>query len=377
MEPRQALNRNRSIIRTSLVAIAANFLLAGFKLMVGLAANSVSILTDAINNVSDALSSAVTIVGTRLSAKEPDRKHPFGYGRIEYLSSLLIGVIILYAGFDALRNSIARILHPEPNDYSTVTLLVVGAAVLVKVFIGLYTKKKGVLLDSEALRASGKDALNDAAASTATLIAAVVYMTTGRSIEAWVGALISLIIIKAGFETLRETTGDILGRSADVKLAAAVRKSILSFPEIDGVYDIIIHNYGKEMLLGSAHIEVSDKYTVAWVDNLQRAVMRKVREDTGVEMLGLSLYAINTRSEEAIAARETVRHIVLATEGAKQMHGFYIDLVDKSMSFDAVLDFGVRSRESFYNEILQKVLECYPEYTVQITVDYDFTDSDL
>ena len=374
MSGKQSANRNRMIIRTSVIGIAGNLFIAVFKLIAGIAANSVSIVTDAINNISDGLSAAITIIGTRLSEKEPDREHPFGYGRIEYLSSMCIGVLILYAGFDAMRSSVLRILNPQPNHYSAITLIIVATGMVIKLMIGFHTRKKGRELSSESLIASGQDAINDSFGSAAILGAAVIYLLLGFAIEAWVGAAIALLILKTGFETIHTTSSGIIGRSADLELVAAVRSSILSFPEIEGVYDIVIHSYGKEKLYGSAHIEVSDRYTVAWVDNLQRAVRRNVRRDTGVEMLGLSICAINTRSEKAIEARETIREIVTNTEGGKEMHGFYIDLVDKTMNFDVMLEFGVRTIRSMREEVIRKVLEKYPEYDVHINITHDFTE---
>lgn len=367
------MNRNRAIIRTGVLGIAANLLLAAFKLTVGILSNSISIITDAVNNTTDAMSSVITIVGARLTEKEPDRRHPFGYGRVEHLSSLGIGIVILYAGFDALKNSVERIIHPEPNEYTAVTMLVVAAAVLVKLLIGHYTGKQGKMLDSQPLKASGRDAVNDSIASALTLTAAIIYITTGHSFEAWVGSIISLVIIKTGYDTLKDTADSILGKSAGPELSAVVRNCILSFPEVEGIYDIVIHSYGRDRLLGSAHVEVSDRYKVAWVDNLQRSVTRRVKEDTGVEMLGLSVYAINTHSEYAITARETVRSIVSVCDGVGQMHGFYIDPVDKVMNFDVVVEFSVGSVESVRDDMKRKVLEIYPEYDVRITIDRDYT----
>jgi len=311
------MGRNNAIVRTSIVGIGANLFLAVFKLAAGLAANSVSVLADAINNFTDMLSSLITIIGARLSEKEPDRRHPFGYGQIEYLASLLIGMIIVYAGIDAL---------------------------------------------------------SDAAVSASTLAAALVFLFTGVSIEAWVGAAISLLIIKTGLETLRETVGSLLGERTEAGLAHEVRNAICSFPEIEGVYDIVIHSYGNDRLLGSAHVEISDQFTVAWVDNLQRAVTRKALEETGVEMLGLSVYARNTQSQEVMDAQRTLQHIVDETEGASQLHSFYIDFVDKTMSFEVVLVFGARSRESLRDELQRKVLAAFPEYDIAIAVEYDFTE---
>lgn len=370
----KGISRENAIIRTSLAGIVVNVFLAAFKLTVGIASNSVSIIADAINNLADMMSSVITIIGTRFSEKEPDRRHPFGYGRSEYISSLIIGIVILYAGLEAFKSSVERILHPEANDYSTATLVVISAAVVVKILIGLYTKKRGQRLQSQALIASGAESLADAVMSAATVLAAAVLLLTGYNIEAWVGAVISLFIIKPGIETIREASSKILGEGADLKLASAVRNSILSFPEIEGVYGLVIHSYGSGRLMGSAYVELSDRYTVAWVDNLQRAVTARVKNDTGVTMLGLSMCAINTHSEDAIQAREKVRRLVEETEGAVQLHGFYIDRVDKTINFAVSKEFGVRSRESVYNELYQKVCSAFPEYSIKITVEHDLTE---
>ena len=366
------IERNRAIIQTSVFGIVGNLVISVFKLYAGVVANSVSIIADGVNNITDSLSAVITIIGTKLSEREPDREHPFGYGRIEYLSSLTIGIIILYAGLHALQESVLRILRPQPVSYTWLTMLVVLAGLIIKLAIGLYTKKAGKRLDSEALIASGADAVNDSTGSAAILLAALVYLATGFSIEAWVGAAIAILIAANGIHTLRITAHGILGEPAELEKVNAVRDAILTFPEVEGVYDIVIHSYGREKLLGSAHIEVHDTYTVAWVDNLQRAIIRKVKKDTGVEMLGLSIYAINTRSEAAIKAREEVRAAVRETEGALEMHGFYIDNVDKTMNFEVMLQYGTRSRESLHDELLQKLQKKFPEYHIHIRVEPDF-----
>ena len=368
------MNRNREIIKTSIIGVAANLLLAGFKVTIGLLANSVSVLSDAINNAADALSSILTIVGTKLSEKEPDRNHPFGYGRVEYLFSLAIGIIIAFAGIDSLENSVERILHPEPIDFDTSSIIIMSIAVVIKLAVGLYTKKRGELLESESLVASGKEGLSDVLATIATIVAAFIYVRSSVNIEAYVGLVISILIIKTGVETILDTSSVILGKSSDLELVNKIKDSISSFSEVEGVYDIIIHSYGKNKQIASAHVEVSDKYTVAWVDNLERHVARKVKEDTGVELSGLSIYAINTESPEVIKTRDAIRKIVDETEGANNMHGFYIDMIDKSMNFDVVLAFGSRSKDSLLGELQDKVHKLYPDYSIGITVDYDFAE---
>ena len=368
------MNRNKEIIKTSIVGIAGNIVLSAFKFVVGIMANSVSIRMDAINNLTDALSSVITIIGTRLSEKEPDRKHPFGYGRTEYLASLFIGVVIVYAGVEAVKESVLRIIHPEANDYSTPVLIIVVAAVLTKIILGLYTGSRGRKLDSPALIASGKDALFDSCASAATLFAAAVYIITGHSIEAYVGLAIACLIIKTGVETLLEMISSLLGERVDAELSSAVRKSILSFPEVDGVFDIVIHNYGKDKFIGSAHIEVPDTLRSSWIDNLQRAVSAKVLKDTGVQMLGLTIYAVNTHDARAISMRESIKEIADGNKSVIGMHGFYLDDIDKAVRFDIVTDYDVKDTAGLRAEITEQVQKLYPEYVIDVTVKKDFAD---
>ena len=186
--------RDRNIIRTSIIGIVANVLLASFKAVIGLTANSIAIVMDAVNNISDAASSVITIIGTKLAGRKADKKHPFGYGRIEYLSAMIISVIILYAGVTALIESVKKIIHPETPDYGTVSLIIVGVAVIVKILLGRYVKKVGQKVNSDSLVNSGNDAVLDSVISASTLAAAAVYLIFHVSLEAWLGAIIALVI---------------------------------------------------------------------------------------------------------------------------------------------------------------------------------------
>ena len=252
------MDREKQIIKTSIVGIIANIALASFKAVVGLLSRSVAITLDAVNNLSDALSSIITIIGTKIANKKPDKKHPLGHGRVEYLSTLVISIIILYAGVTALIESVKKIIHPEVPDYSAAAIVIVTVAIFVKIFLGLYVKKKGNEYKSDALAASGTDALFDSIISTATLVAAIVFIMTGFSLESYLGVIISLIIIKSGFEMIRETISEILGERVDSDLARNVKKLIKEFPDVYGAYYLVIHNYGPEMLIGSVHIEVPE-----------------------------------------------------------------------------------------------------------------------
>ena len=251
-------SRNAVIVRTSFIGILANVLLAAFKAVVGLASSSIAIVMDAVNNVSDAASSVITIVGTKLAGKEPDRKHPFGYGRIEYLSAMVISVLVLYAGITAFVESVKKIIHPDVPDYSTVTLIIVAVAVVVKIFLGRYVKSVGEKVNSDSLVNSGKDAMLDSVISASTLVAAAIHLIFHVSLEAWLGAVIALVIIKSGVEMLRETLSQILGERADAELAREIKAAVNSYPQISGAYDLVLHNYGPDSYNGSIHIEVPD-----------------------------------------------------------------------------------------------------------------------
>ena len=192
-------SREKTIIRASILGIVTNFLLAAFKAAVGIASNSIAIVLDAVNNVSDAGSSLVTIIGTKLAGKEADKKHPFGYGRIEYLSAMIIAVIVLYAGITSFTESVKRIIRPEAASYDTISLVIIAVAVPVKILLGLYTKRTGTRVKSDSLVNSGEDATLDSVISASTLLAAVLFLLFHVSLESWLGAAISCIIIKSGF----------------------------------------------------------------------------------------------------------------------------------------------------------------------------------
>ena len=367
-------DRNRIIIRTSVIGIIANVFLAAFKAAVGILSHSVAVVMDAVNNLSDALSSLITIVGTRLSQKAPDRKHPLGYGRVEYLSATIISVIVLYAGITSFTESVKSILHPETPDYSAAALVIIGSAVAVKLVLGSFVKKTGERVDSDALVASGSDALFDAIISASTLVAAIIYLVFHVSLEAWLGALISIVIIKSGFEMLRDTVSEILGERVDPELAKAVKQTITSFPEVGGAYDLIIHNYGPERLLGSVHIELRDSMTIEEADMLERAITEKVLAAHAVIMTGISVYAVNTQDDAAASMERAVREIAGGFPGVLQVHGFYLDEAAKRAQFDVIIGFDVKDRNSVYRSILQKVQEKYPDYGFRIVLDTDISD---
>ena len=370
-----SLSRDKIIVRTSITGIAANVLLAAFKAVVGAISGSIAIVLDAVNNISDAASSLITIIGTKLASREPDKKHPFGYGRVEYLSAMIISVIVLYAGITSLVESVKKIIEPETPDYSAVTLIIVAAAVLVKIFLGRYVKKTGERVNSDSLINSGKDAVLDSVISASTLVAAVIFLLTGLSLEAWLGAVISVIIIKSGIEMLRETLSEILGERADISLAKEIKKTVLSFPEVSGAYDLVLHNYGPDNYNGSIHIEVPDTLSAAELDELIRAVTTKVYLEQNVILTAIGVYSLNTKDEKAVGMRNEISSLVLSKEHVLQMHGFYVNEEKKTIRFDVIVSFDAKDRRAVYDEICSEVAALYPDYSLEIVLDTDFSES--
>ena len=367
-------DRGGIIIRTSVIGILANVFLAGFKAFIGLTAHSIAIVMDAVNNLSDAASSVITIVGTKLAGKEPDKKHPFGYGRIEYLSAMIISILVLYAGVTALVESVKQILHPDTPDYGAAALIIVAVAVAVKIILGRYVKRVGEKVKSDALVNSGADATLDAVISASTLAAAGVYLLFHISLEAWLGAIIAAVIIKSGIGMLAETLSKILGERADAQLARDIKATINSYPEVSGAYDLVLHNYGPDAYNGSVHIEVPDTLSADALDKLLRRIAVDVNKQHNVILTAIGVYSYNTQDPEAADAREKVSQIVTATPYVLQMHGFYLDKAEKTLRFDIVVSFDAKDRRQVYREVTESVQKLYPDYTLQVAMDTDFTE---
>jgi len=366
--------REKQIIRTSMIGIGANAALAGFKAAVGLMTHSIAIVLDAVNNLSDAGSSLITIIGTKLAGKQPDKKHPFGHGRVEYLSALLISVIVLYAGITSLTESVKKIIHPSTPEYTTVSLVIVGVAVLVKIILGRYVKGVGEKVNSDSLVNSGTDAMLDSVISASTLVAAVLYLTAGISLEAWLGAIISIVIIKSGIDMLRETISQLLGESVDAEYARAIKKTVLSFPDVSGAYDLVLNNYGPDAYNGSIHIEVPDTYTASELDELIRAITMKVFEEHHVILTAVGVYSVNTREDEAARMRDRIYEEVRAHEYVNQVHGFYVNEEKKTIRFDVVVSFDAPDRRKVWADVCEIVRKMYPDYALMIAMDSDFSE---
>lgn len=369
-------SREATIVRTSVLGIAANVLLAAFKAVVGMLTHSIAVTMDAVNNLSDAMSSVITIAGTKLAGKAPDKKHPLGYGRVEYLSATIISIIVLYAGVSSLIESVKGIVAPQTPSYTPTSLVIIAAAVVVKLVLGRHVKATGERVGSDSLVASGADALFDAVLSASTLAAAAVFIATGFAIEAWVGAAISVVIVKSGLDMLRETLSQILGERADAELAQEVRRIVSADPDANGAYDLVLHSYGPEQLVGSVHTEVADTMRADRIDEMTRRIQHAVYAGTNgrVILAAVGIYSRNTSDDVAVRMRSEVTRMVMAHDGVIQMHGFHVDEKNRLLDFDVILDFALPDRQATYRQIVSEVQAAYPDYKVSVALDVDAAD---
>ena len=369
-------NREKTIVRTSIIGIIANVFLASFKAIVGLLSNSIAITLDSVNNMSDVASSLITIIGTKLAKKQPDRKHPWGHGRAEYLSSMIIAVIILYAGITSFVESVKKIIKPDTPDYSAAAIIIVTVAIIVKILLGTFVKKTGKRVNSDSLVNSGTDALMDSIISASTLAAAIIFIIWHISLEAWLGAVISIIIIKTGIEMLTATISHLLGQRVSVETARKVKECILSFPQVRGVYDLIFHDYGPDKFNCSGHIEVPDTLSAREIDQLQRQITLELYVRHGIILTALSVYTYNDLDENEKELRCNIYNMAMSVQHVLEAHGFYLDKEQKRIQFDIIISFDAPDRDAVYNEVINKIKTAYPEYEIYCTLDADFSVSE-
>ncbi|MCR4723488.1 MAG: cation diffusion facilitator family transporter [Eubacteriales bacterium] len=369
----QSADRDAVIIRASMIGIAVNMVLAGVKAAVGLASHSIAVVLDAVNNLSDALSSVITILGAKLSGKQPDKKHPMGYGRVEYLSATVVAALVIYAGIAALYESAVRIIIPETSEYTAVSVIMIGLAVAVKLLLGRYVKRRGEAVGSDSLRASGTDALSDAVLSASVLACALIKTLTRISLEAYIGVIISVFIIRSGVGIIRETISEIIGQRTDTELSQKVKELICQEDGVFGAYDLFLNNYGPDRYYGSVNIEVADSATAAQIDQMSRHIKGRVYWKAGVTLTGIGIYSRNTTDAEAVRLREEIEKSVMSRNEVLQVYGFDISADMQEIQFYVVFDFGLD-----YKTELAKITEyletLYPKIRFRLAPHVDISD---
>ena len=367
------MNRSQKIIRTSIIGIVANVLLAAFKAAVGILASSVAIVMDAVNNLSDALSSVITIIGTKLSERPADREHPFGFGRVEYFSAIIIAVLVLSAGITSLIESVKKIFDPTEPEYTNVTLVVIVVAIVVKLILGQYVKRQGKQLKSDALIASGSDALFDAIITLATLVSAGIMLLWNVSLDGILGALISLVIIKAGIEMLASPVNELLGARISQELVHDIKQEVGAFEGVHGVFDIILHNYGPNLLIGSLHVNVYDTMSAHDIHGLTRRISEEMFARHGIIMT-VGVYAIATGENRRADLQGKVMKTLAKHPEIVQVHGFYYFDKEHRVSVDVVPDISVHDEAALTTRLTEELKALIPDNEITIVIDHNYSE---
>ena len=365
--------REKQITKTSLVGIGTNLLLVGFKAAVGLIAGSLAVVLDAVNNLTDAVSSVVSIVGIKLSHKAPTKRHPFGFGRVEYLSAVIVAAIIIATGVVSGVESVKKIITPESADYSWITITVVSVALVVKIALGLFVRMQGKKYHSDALVGSGTDALFDAVISASTLVGIGVAMGTGYNIDGIVGIIISLFIVKAGIDILLSPLGQMLGARPDSEATKEIRKVVEEVDGVQGAYDLILHNYGPETAIGSVHIDVPGDMTADEIHHLTQRVQMAVWDRFHV-FLTVGIYAVNESDPLQRDIRALIIQMAEETDKVVNVHAIHVDVPEHRISFDLVCEFSVKNREEVGELFREQINASYPDFEVNINYDLDYSD---
>ena len=363
--------REGIIVTTSGMGILVNLLIAVTKIVVGLISSSIAIISEGANNAGDALSSVMALIGAKLAKKHPDEKHPFGYGRIEYLCGLVIAVVILVTGIELLIGSAKRIFHPETLHISYIALVLVALSAAVKFFLGNYTVRMGRKVGSTALEAVGTDCKTDCFASIITIVSALIFLVFKWNVDAYAGVITSLLLIKAGVEALRETLSEILGRPGDKELAAKLYKEIRSTDGILAAVDMMLHNYGPEAWSGSVNVEIDHKKTVGEIYQFLHELQLRIMHEYHVTMV-FGVYAVDYDGEYMKELRKTIAGFIRKQEQVKSFHAVYIDQRSDKIYCDFIVDYELKDWEELKKEFEQYMAEKYTGKEVVLTIETEY-----
>lgn len=363
--------RQGVVMTTSAVGIIVNVLLASVKVAIGVLANSIAVISEGINNATDSLSSVITMVGAKLSNKRPTKKHPFGYGRIEYITSLIIAGLIIATAVELLKSSIKLIIEPQDLTVNTLTLIIIAASAFVKLWLAWYTIKKGKQVNSGILVAMGTDSRNDCIVSAVTIVSALIFIIFHFSVDAYAGIITSLFIFKAGFDILKDTLANLLGQPVEKETADELYKIIRSTPGVLNAADMILHNYGPDRYSGSVNIEMDHQMTVeqlyATIHKLQLDIMHQ----KGITMV-FGIYAVDRDHSEIKQMRQQIAQYVRGKEHVISYHALYLEPQTNVIYVDLVVDYELKDWNRLRTDFTEYMHGLYPDNKVELTIETEY-----
>ena len=362
----------------SIVGIISNTILFIVKVIVGIISNSISVTADAFNNLSDVISSIITLVGFKLSSKPADKEHPFGHGRIEYISALIVSFMVILVGLEFVKTSYNRIVNPVPVKFQLIPFILIVLSILIKIWLSKFNKYMGDSINSSALQASSFDALSDVITSSCVAISLILSKWISFPIDGYIGIIVSLFIMYSGYTLIKETLNPILGEAADPQLVKNLINEILKYPYISGVHDLIIHNYGPGRCLASLHAEVPDNASIVDIHEVIDRAEKEISEKLNLELV-IHMDPINTNDKDTNRLKEEVKKILLQYPNIKSFHDFRVVGCGevRNLIFDIVVNYSVpftdELQKDLKNSISKDIKKIHPSYNTIITVDRDFT----
>ncbi len=363
--------RQGVVMATSAVGIIVNVLLASVKVAIGVLANSIAVISEGINNATDSLSSVITMVGAKLSNKRPTKKHPFGYGRIEYITSLIIAGLIIATAVELLKSSIKLIIEPQDLTVNTLTLIIIAASALVKLWLAWYTIKKGKQVNSGILVAMGTDSRNDCIVSAVTIVSAVVFIVFKFSVDAYAGIITSLFIFKAGFDILKDTLANLLGQPVEKETADELYSIIRSTPGVLNAADMILHNYGPDRYSGSVNIEMDHQMTVEQLYSTIHKLQLDIMHQKGITMV-FGIYAVDRDHSEIKQMRQQIAQYVRGKEHIISYHALYLEPQTNLIYVDLVVDYDLKDWDGLRTDFTEYMHNLYPDNKIELTIETEY-----
>lgn len=372
--PYSAGTRRRYGVISGMAGILLNLLLFAGKLTVALLSGSVAIIADAFNNLSDAGSAIVTIIGFKLSGKRPDPQHPFGHGRFEYISGFIVSIVILMMGYELAKNSIKGIITPTAVEFSTVTVAVLAASICVKLYMALYNRKLSLLIDSAAIGAVTRDSLSDVAATSAVLISLIIAHYTALNLDSWAGLAVSIFILYSGISSAKDTLAPLLGMPPSKEFVDEIERIVMSHEHITGMHDLVVHNYGPGRLMISLHAEVPSSIEVFEAHSVIDDTENELQSKLGCEAV-IHFDPIDTNDEELARLKNIVTKVIKGIDDSISIHDFrYIPGTSHTnLVFDIVVQYGCKKcDDEIRAQISSAVERLLPNHNCVIKCDRSF-----
>lgn len=355
------------------VGIATNILLAAAKILIGALFGAIAIIADGINNLSDSLSSIITMVGFKLSAAQADEEHPYGHGRMEYIATMLISMIMVMVGFTLVQESVPKILHPQAAASSWLVWVTLALSILIKLWQGLFYRSMGKAINSDTLRANFRDSINDVVSTSAVLVSVLLTPVIGYNTDGVMGAIVAVFIMYSGVMLMKETIQPLLGEGADAELAEQIKEKVMSYDGVIGVHDLEVHNYGPGRMFASVHAEVPAEQDVMvshdQIDNIER----DLRREMGLQVT-IHMDPIVTNDPELDLLRAELKEILTPFGERVQYHDLRLvrGTTHSNVLFDLLVPFGYElSDEELCRRVDAAVRQKHPTYFTVITVDKD------